>query len=116
MPYRWDFVRVRLLHVPGEGPHPATSEWEQYYRRTIPGATRGEQLAAVQSWLAANLQDPAGQDAVVYGARRPSTLETIIGTAQAGRRARIDAALEPFLNCGWAVSHLDPPPDEPAPE
>jgi Helicase HerA, central domain len=111
-PYRWDFVRVRLLRAPGQERHPATGKWERYYRRSIPGATRVEQLAAVQSWLVADLADPAVQDAVGFGARRPSVLEKAIGTAQAGRLTRVQAALEPFLNGGWAISHLVPPAAE----
>lgn len=115
VPYRLDFARVRLLHAPGQGPHPDTSEWERYYGVRIPGTSRADQIAAVEAWLAADLADPVAQDGVAHGARRPSAVETVIGVAPAGRRARLDAALESFSNGGWAVWHFDPPPRETSP-
>jgi hypothetical protein len=109
-PFRWELVR-RALEAVGDGPRdPRTPSWEARLRRKIPGATAGEQLLTVHGWLVRDLNDQPAVDAVNYGARRPSALESVIGVGPADRLDRLRAALEQFSECAWALAFYRPRP------
>jgi hypothetical protein len=104
VPFRWELVRRALATGFGEERDPRSTEWEQRFRRKLPGGTRMEQLAAVREWLVQDLADTDRVDAVTYGTRRPSALETAIGGDQ-----RLKVALGSFVDCSWPLQHLAPP-------
>jgi DNA helicase HerA-like ATPase len=110
-PFRWEAVRRPLDaapdHAAPDGRDPRTPTWESRFRRKIPGDTRAAQLAAVRAWLVRDLSDRAAVDAVNYGTRRPSALEAAIGTA-ADRVERLQATLEQFTDCAWALAYFRP--------
>ncbi|MGH9153901.1 MAG: helicase HerA domain-containing protein [Acidimicrobiales bacterium] len=108
-PFRWELVRNALADDgAGPGRHPDTAEWEALYRRRIPGETRVEQLTAVKTWLKDDWDDVAGREAAVYGTRRPSTLESLVGPADDSRRRRLETVLDQFAECTWPLVHLVP--------
>jgi hypothetical protein len=110
--YKWTRLRHWLDGDADAPRHPDSEAWERFYRRPIPGATRGEQLEAVRRWQRELYQDQAGRDAVTYGTSRPSALETAIGGQADGgpawRRA-VAGALEWFADdADWIWSHVMP--------
>lgn len=110
--YKWTRVRHWLEGDPDAPRHPDSEAWERFYRRPIPGATRGEQLQAVRRWERELYQDQAGRDAVTYGTSRPAALEQAIGGQADGgpawRRA-VAAALEWFNDdVDWVWRHVLP--------
>ncbi|HYS40265.1 MAG TPA: ATP-binding protein [Pseudonocardiaceae bacterium] len=101
-PFRWERVRRALATGQldmgmDDGRHPLTTQWEREFRRKIPGDTRPAQLATVQEWLLSDLRDTALVDAVTYGTRRPSTLESVMNGTE---------ALAQFVDCTWPLLHL----------
>jgi len=85
-PCRWNPVMATLAsHVRAAGsgapPHPGTSTWAGQYGRTIPGATCGQQLAAVRAWKNAAWAQitPAQRHTLVFGSRTPSAIEKAAG-------------------------------------
>jgi uncharacterized protein len=102
-PFRWALVRQALLVAPGPGRDPRTPEWERRFRRKIPGDTSAEQLRAVEEWLLRDLDDTAAVDAVSYGTRRPSAIQTAAGAAG------LPAALTQFEDCTWPLVHFRSP-------
>jgi hypothetical protein len=114
-PYAWELIRDALAHDAGEldvAPHPRTGEWEGRHGRKIPGQTRAAQLAVVNSWPDADFADKASRDAVSYGSRRPSAIESVLGSATPGWTERLTAILERFPECSWPLLHLTPPPGQ----
>ncbi|HEX7659522.1 MAG TPA: ATP-binding protein, partial [Pseudonocardiaceae bacterium] len=97
IPYRWELVRRGLGTAPGPGPDPRVPEWERRLRRRIPGDTRDEQQRVVEEWLLRDLDNAAAVDAVSYGSRRPSAIETAVGTD------RLPGLLENFIDCAWPL-------------
>jgi hypothetical protein len=110
---RWSPVAAKLAsHVrtagPGTPPHPDTGAWAEQYRRTVPGKTCGEQLAAVRAWKAAawTRLTPAQRHALVFGARRPSAIEKAVGgrIAEPKWRQRYTATLATaFTDGNWTI-------------
>jgi hypothetical protein len=81
---KWAKV-LQLLEGDEDGPrHPYSEAWERFYRQPIPGATRGQQHAAVDRWHYELMRDKAGRDAVAYGTSRPSALESALGAQADG--------------------------------
>ncbi len=119
-PYKWVQVWEALRGGdPDTGRHPATETWERRFRRRIPGATRGEQLAAVDDWRITDMANQRARDAVAFGARRPSAVESAVGatTADPDWADRLAAAVDPFPGAFWAVAggyfvHADHQPGE----
>ena len=105
-PFRWELVRRALDADPTGARDPRSPAWEARFRRKIPGDTRLAQLVAVQEWLVGELADTAAVDAVSYGARRPSSVETAVGLAVEGRTERLKATLEQFIDCTWPLIHF----------
>ncbi|MGH3377717.1 MAG: ATP-binding protein [Actinoallomurus sp.] len=105
-PFRWELVRHALAGGQGDGRDARSAEWEARFQREIPGETRAAQLDAVRTWLVRDLADTSVVDSVTYGARRPSTLEAVVGTAAPDRAERLKAALEWFIDCTWPLIHL----------
>jgi hypothetical protein len=82
--FKWVKV-LQLLEGDDDGPrHPYSEAWERFYRQPIPGATRGQQHAAVDRWQYELIRDQAGRDAVAYGTSRPSALESALGAQADG--------------------------------
>jgi uncharacterized protein len=109
--YRWLTAWVALEKETGDDTlHPETATWERRFGSRIPGNNRTEQRAAVKRWWGNALADQDGRDAVTFGTRRPSTVESIIGgsVTDPDWDARVREALEPFPSCEWPKVHLVP--------
>ena len=111
-PYRWSRLWDDLASTdPAERRHPRSADWERWYGREIPGATVGEQLAAVTAWFDADLASPAVRRAVAFGVRSPSAIERSVGSTlgDGGWAGRLAAAVEEnFARCSWPVRYLVP--------
>ncbi|MCP3803699.1 ATP-binding protein [Allokutzneria sp. A3M-2-11 16] len=106
--YVWNDVRKALLDDLTEpGPHPRTAEWERRFHRPLPGS-RIQQFDQVSVWWRAALFDEPRRDAVTFGTRRPSALETAID-AERGTPAwesRTNQLLLGFTGADWARDYL----------
>jgi hypothetical protein len=115
-PLRWERVRLALAAARDTvGRHPRTEEWQTQFRRMIPGDSCLEQLIAVACFLAEEMQDRERLDAMTFGARRPSTLEHLMGGFGDGWTGRVLAQLESFEPAKWPLYYLTPqsePDDE----
>ncbi|GAB1516114.1 ATP-binding protein [Actinophytocola sp. KF-1] len=109
IPFRWELVRRALKTSADVARDPRTPLWEARFHRKIPGNTREAQLTAVHAWLVRDLTDQAAVDAVNYGTRRPSAIESAIGPATASdRHSRLQATVEQFTDCSWALKYFRP--------
>jgi hypothetical protein len=107
-PYRWarvaDILATARRTDPAAPRHPRTAEWAERHRREIPGETVGEQAAAVQGWLEADVADDAIRRTVALGLPEPGALERAVGSAHgsADWTPRLTALLaENFAACRW---------------
>jgi hypothetical protein len=113
VPFQWELARQALvLTSDAPGRHPDSTAWESRFRRPLPGESHAEQLAVVEAWFRDDWDDVARRESVIYGARRPSALEALVGASDAGRERRVATLLTWFPGCEWPLAHLvpDPPP------
>jgi len=84
--------------------------WEQRMGERISGRTRAENRAAVLERLGSALGNQAARDAVTFGTRRPSVVESTIGREafSAGWSQSVRDTLERFSLGGPVTTHLDP--------
>jgi len=124
-PCRWNPVTGKLAaHVRTAGedapPHPGTSTWAAQYGRAIPGATCGEQFAAVRAWKNAAWAQvtPAQRHTLVFGSRTPSAIENAAGSrvGEPEWAKRYRAALSgAFTDGKWTLSWIAGRDASPAP-
>lgn len=111
-PFRWWLVR-HALAAEGDGARdPRTPDWEARFRRKIPGDTRAAQFARVHAWFMRDINDRTAVEAVNHGTRRPSAIESAIGTVPSARLERLNAVLEQFTDCAWAVAYFRSQPEQ----
>lgn len=84
--------------------------WERRMGEQIVGRTRAENRAAVLERLGTALSDQAARDAVTFGTRRPSVVESTIGREAftAGWSQSVRDTLERFSLGGPVTTHLNP--------
>lgn len=75
---------------------------EQIPSKLTPDVIKNTAVKIVHRLPAEDDRDSVGN----HGTRRPSAIESAIGTVPAGRLERLEAVLEQFTDCAWAVAYF----------